>query len=298
MKELKAVISSQSPNLTPADGKIYALRDVTATVDNPSLICASVVSKKIASGANFIVLDVKYGSGAFVKTQKEAFELAKMMIEIGKRLGRKICAVISSMEQPLGKNIGNSLEIIECIEFLKGNYSEDLYEITQKIAQLVLLEAKISKNELEAKKLIREKIQSGEALLKFKEILKAQGGNVKIIDDYSLLPSASSKLEVKAKKSGYISKLDALKIAHAAKLLGAGRDKKEDNIDYGAGVVLGFKKADSIKCGDVLATLYYNNAEDKIDKVNEAKNCVQEAFSISSQPCAPEKLIAKTLTSS
>jgi len=291
ISDIGLAISSQSPNLTPADGKIYSLRDVTATVDNISLICASVVSKKIASGANFIVLDVKYGSGAFIKTPDEAQELAELMIDIGKHLGRSICAVITSMDQPLGTHIGNSLEIIECIEFLKGNYEKDLYEITCEIAMPALLEAKICPNENEAKKLIDEKILSGEALNKFKEMLKAQGGNVDIVNNYSLLPLASQKVEIRAEKDGYVCCLDALKVANAAKLLGSGRDKKEDNIDFGVGIVLGAKISQKVAKGETLATLYVNDTK----RLEEAKQYALDAFVISETFCKPEKLVYKTI---
>ena len=186
IKNIGAAISAQTPNLTPADGKIYALRDVTATVDNKSLICASVVSKKIASGANIIVLDVKYGSGAFIKTKEEARELADLMIRIGAKLNRKIEAVISSMEQPLGTHIGNSLEVIESVEFLKGNYNKDLYEIVLEIAGHTLILAKIAKDFNEAKAMIDKAVKSGSALQKLKEIIKAQGGNPDCTDNYNL----------------------------------------------------------------------------------------------------------------
>ena len=177
IKNIKVAISSQSPNLTPADGKIYALRDVTATVDNKSLICASVVSKKIASGATSIVLDVKYGSGAFLKTPLEAKELADLMVKTGKLLNRNIDVVISSMEQPLGKSVGNSLEVIEAIEFLKGFYAPDLYEITQELAIKTLINCKKANSYDEAKKMIDEVIENKTALNKFREIIIAQGGN-------------------------------------------------------------------------------------------------------------------------
>lgn len=291
IKAIGVAISSQSPNLTPADGKIYALRDVTATVGNKSLICASVVSKKIASGADFIVLDVKYGKGAFIETPEEAEILAQMMIDIGKQLGRKICAVITSMEQPLGTHIGNALEIIESIEFLKGNYQKDLYEVTIEIAALALQEAGICTDKKSAKEFLESKIQSGEALNKFREILKAQGAKLNVVDDYSLLPGAKELVEIKAENSGHIASLDALKIANAAKLLGAGRDKKGDSIDFGVGVVLNVKKSQKVNIGDTLVILYVNDKT----RLNEAKKYAKEAFKISEEPPMCEKLIYKAL---
>ena len=204
IKDIKAAISSQSPNLTPADGKIYALRDVTATVDNKSLICASVVSKKIASGATSIVLDVKYGSGAFLKTVQEAKELAKLMTDTAKLLNKNIDVVISSMEQPLGLCVGNALEVIESIEFLKGKYEKDLYEITFELAAKTLINCKIAKDKKEAKELFDSVINNSKALDKLKQIIKAQKGNVEVIDDYSLFNLGKNIKEIKASKEGYI----------------------------------------------------------------------------------------------
>ncbi len=291
IKDINAAISSQSPNLTPADGKIYALRDVTATVDNKSLICASVVSKKIASGANSIVLDVKYGSGAFIKTKEEACELARLMIETGALLGRKISAIISSMEQPLGTHIGNSLEIIESIEFLKGNYQKDLYDVTLEIAAKTLIAGDFCKTKEEAKEKIDNAIESGLALETFKKIIAYQGANPDIVNDYSLFKQAENSYKLKAQKDGYIEELDALKIARACKLLGAGRDKKTDSIDPSAGCILNKKTGDEIKSGETLLTLYYNDVKD--EKLNEAIDCANKAIIISaSKPYAKELIYA------
>jgi len=279
IKNIGAAISAQTPNLTPADGKIYALRDVTATVDNKSLICASVVSKKIASGANIIVLDVKYGSGAFIKTKEEAKELADLMIKTGAKLKRKISAVISSMEQPLGTHIGNSLEIIESIEFLKGNMNRDLYEIVLEIASNTLISAHLAKDFDEAKKMVDEAIKSGKALNKLREIIKAQKGNPCCVDDYGLFNVGKNKFEIKAAKNGYISKLDALLIAKACKLLGAGRDKKTDSIDFGAGCILNKKTGNKVNTGETLLALYWNDVKD--EKVSEAIEYAKSAFEYS-----------------
>ena len=291
IKEINAAISSQSPNLTPADGKIYALRDVTATVDNKSLICASVEKKKIASGANSIVLDVKYGSGAFIKTKEEAAELAELMIETGALLGRKISAIISSMEQPLGTHIGNSLEIIESIEFLKGNYQKDLYEVTLEIAAKTLIAGGFCKTKEEAKELFDKSISSGAALETFKKIIAYQGANPDITDNYTLFKKAGNSYELKAKKDGYIENIDALKVARACKLLGAGRDKKTDNIDPAAGCILNKKSGDEVKCGETVLTLYYNDI--KSEKLDEAINSADEAVEISTlKPYAKELIYA------
>ena len=278
IKKINAAISSQTPNLVPADGKIYALRDVTATVDNMSLICASVVSKKIASGADIIVLDVKYGSGAFIKTKEDARILADLMIETGARLNKKIDAVISAMEQPLGNCVGNSLEVMEAIEFLKGKMAPDLYEITVEIAARTLMLANLVTDYDMAKNYIDEAIMSGRALNKLAEIIEAQGGDKNVIDDYSLFEIGHNTYEIKAEMGGYISKLDALDVAHACKLLGAGRDKKSDKIDFGAGCVLNKKEGDLVKHNETLATLYFNNVDK--ERLDEAINYAKSAYSI------------------
>ena len=289
IKEINAAISSQSPNLTPADGKIYALRDVTATVDNKSLICASVVSKKIASGANSIVLDVKYGSGAFIKTKEEAAELADLMIETGALLGRKISAIISSMEQPLGTHIGNSLEIIESIEFLKGNYQKDLYEVTLEIVAKTLIAGGFCKTKEEAKELVNKSISTGAAFETFKKIISYQGANPDIVNNYDLFKKAENTYVLKAQDEGYIYETDALKIARACKLLGAGRDKKTDKIDPAAGCILSKKTGDKVNRGDVLLTLYYNDIGEQ--KLNEAIQSAKEAYRITALKPAQRELI-------
>lgn len=278
IRKINAAISSQTPNLVPADGKIYALRDVTATVDNMSLICASVVSKKIASGADIIVLDVKYGSGAFIKTKEEARILADLMIETGARLNKKIDAVISAMEQPLGNCVGNSLEVMEAIEFLKGKMAPDLYEITVEIAARTLMLANLVTDYDMAKNYIDDAIMSGRALNKLSEIIEAQGGDKNVIEDYSLFEIGHNTYEIKAEMGGYISRLNALDIAHSCKLLGAGRDKKSDKIDFGAGCVLNKKEGDLVKHNETLATLYFNNVDK--ERLDEAINYAKIAYSI------------------
>ena len=291
IKDIKVAISSQSPNLTPADGKIYALRDVTATVDNKSLICASVVSKKIASGATSIVLDVKYGSGAFLKTPEKAADMAQLMVKIGKLLNRNIDVVLSSMDQPLGSAVGNSLEVIESIEFLKGNYRKDLYEITLEIAAKTLLNCKKAVSFEEAKKLVDEAISSGKALEKFREIIAHQGGNTNVIENYDLFEKGKNVQKILADKSGYISKMDALDVAYSAKLLGAGRDKKSDSIDYGAGVILNKKVGDYVEKGDVVMELYYNDVNE--EKIATSIKSAREAFEITDNKIEEPKLIYK-----
>ena len=289
INDIKVAISSQSPNLTPADGKIYALRDVSATVDNKSLICASVVSKKIASGANSIVLDVKYGSGAFLKTPQEARELGDLMIKTGKLLNRNIDVVISSMEQPLGITVGNSLEVIEAIEFLKGNYKQDLYDITFELAYKTLLNCKIATSREEAKKMFDEVIENGCALNKLKEIIEYQGGNSEVINNYELFKLGKNKVEIKASEDGYIKELIALEVAHSAKLLGAGRDKKSDSINFGAGIYLNKKVADKVSKDETVMELYFDEVSQT--KLKDAIDIAKNSFKISEDKVELPKLI-------
>lgn len=289
IKEIKAAISSQSPNLTPADGKIYALRDVTATVDNKSLICASVVSKKIASGANSIVLDVKFGDGAFLKTYEEAKELSDLMVKTGKLLNRNIDVVISAMNQPLGRCVGNSLEVIESIEFLKGHYEDDLYEIVEELALKTLLNCKIVDDSKTAKEMIKKSILSGDALNKLKEIISYQKGNTDVINDYGLFNQAKNVYEIKAESNGFITDLKALYVAHSAKLLGAGRDKKSDKIDFSAGVELFKKIGDKVQKDEVIAKMYFNDVEKS--KLDDSIKIINSAFIIGNNEPQKPRLV-------
>ncbi len=291
VKEHGTAIAAQTLSLAPADGKLYALRDVTSTVDIIPLIASSVVSKKTASGASHIILDVKYGSGAFLKTPEEAEILSKTMVEAGKRLNRNICAVISSMNQPLGRAVGNSVEIIETIEFLKGNMEPDLKEITYTLIMAAF--EKIGKiySKEECYKYLDDLIFSGKALDKFKEILQSQNGDISIIDDYSKLPQAGIKYEVKSDTDGFVKNVDALKIAKACKNLGAGREKKSDKIDYSAGIYLTKKYSDEIKKGDTIAIMYTNKQE----TLKEAEQLIKSAFEYSKEKLSSKSLIYKII---
>lgn len=284
VKEINLAIGAQTKGLTPADGILYSLRDVTGTVDNVSLIASSVISKKIASGAENIVLDVKCGNGAFMKEPKDAVHLAKLMVEIGKHLGRKVIAVITSMNEPLGRAVGNSLEVIEACEFLKGNCKTgEVYELTYEFAILTLLQYKICKDRESAKEYIDELINSGKALNKFKELVKAQGGLAEALDDYSKLPTAKMQIEVKSDKDGFVENINAYKIALACKLLGAGREKKTDAIDLSVGVYLNKKSGEKVNKGEVLYTIYSNDET----KTTQCRDLCNEAYSITTNE--PEK---------
>ncbi len=292
VKKINVAIASQTQNLTPADGKLYALRDVTATVDSMPLIASSVVSKKIASGAKNIILDVKYGSGAFMKTPEEAVQLSKLMVNIGKILNKSITAVITSMEEPLGRAVGNSLEIIESIEFLKGNIKEgDVAELTYSFASIALVQLGMYHDKSAAKAYLKELVHSGKALEKLKELIAAQGGNPDIVNNYDLFDLPAYKVECEAKKSGYVHNIDAYKIAYACKILGAGRDRKTDPIDYSVGVYLNKKSGQGVNEGDVLYTIYSNDPE----KTKIAQRYCDEAFDIAKDKPVQQNMIYKII---
>lgn len=288
VKNINVAIASQTQKLTPADGKLYALRDVTATVDSMPLIASSVVSKKIASGADNIILDVKYGSGAFMTTPDSAVKLSELMVKIGKKLQKSITAVVTSMEEPLGKAIGNSLEVIESIEFLKnGNCGEDLRDLTYEFGAIALVQVGKFDTIEKAREILEYKIKSGEALNKFRELIAAQGGDSSVIDDYTKFPNAKYSIEIPSSNTGFLSKINAYKIAYACKILGAGRERKTDSIDYSVGIYLNKKHGDFCNKGETLYTIYSNDEE----KSKIAKNICDEAFEFVSQEPKKVKLI-------
>lgn len=288
VKKINLAIGAQTKGLTPADGILYALRDVTGTVDNVSLIASSVISKKIASGAENIVLDVKCGKGAFMKEPKDAVKLSQLMVQIGNHLGRKVIAVITSMDEPLGRAIGNSLEIIEACEFLKGNLKDgEVYELTYELAILTLLQYKICQTREEARNKIDEIISSGLAINKFKELVTAQGGLAEALEDYTKLPTARDKVEVASEKTGVVENIDAYKVALACKLLGAGREKKTDKIDLSVGVYLNKKSGEYVQKGETLYTIYSNDEA----KTEACRTLCDEAFEIADYEPPKKKLI-------
>ncbi len=290
VEKIGVAVVGQSGNLAPADKKLYALRDVTATVDCIPLIASSIMSKKLAAGAKTIVLDVKCGSGAFMKTLEDARKLADEMEKIGKNCGRNVVAVITNMDIPLGNAVGNALEVKEVIDLLKGNGPEDLKEECVCLcSNIIALEEKISIDE--AKKKVEEVLANGKAFEKFKEWIKAQGGNINMIENPELLPSADYIYELKAEESGYLTAMDAEKIGIASVMLGAGREKKDDPIDYSAGIIIKKKPGDKVDKGDVLAVLH---ASDEKKFADAAKTYVS-AISISDKPKEKESLIFERL---
>lgn len=291
VNELKLAVIGQSGNLTPADQKIYALRDVTATVDSIPLIASSIMSKKIAAGADAIVLDVKSGDGAFMKTMEESKALAKAMVAIGEQVGRNTMAIISDMSQPLGKAIGNALEVKEAIDTLKGEGPEDLTELCLTLgSQMVLVGGKADTLE-EAREQLEKVIENGQALELFGDLIAAQGGNRAVIDDVSLLPQAAHQIPVTAEKSGYITKIEADDIGIAAMLLGAGRATKEDEIDLAVGIMLNKKVGDYVTKGESLATIYANTTD-----VARSQELIGEHIHIQDEKVAPPILIGDIIT--
>ncbi|MFZ5597656.1 MAG: pyrimidine-nucleoside phosphorylase [Bacillota bacterium] len=260
VRKIGLAIVAQTGNLVPADKKLYALRDVTATVDSTPLIASSVMSKKLASGADAIVLDVKAGRGAFMKTPEEAEELARLMVDIGKGLGRRVVALISAMDQPLGRTVGNALEVREAIQTLRGEGPDDLRDICLEIGSEMMLLAQKAQSAEEARLILEKNISSGRALDKFAEMIKCQGGNTAVLDNLDIMPAASKTETVFAGEDGFLAVTDAMKIGLSAMNLGAGRTAKDSKIDLGAGLVLHKKVGEKVKRGDPLATLYHNNA--------------------------------------
>ncbi len=286
VKETGVAVVGQTGNLTPADKKLYALRDVTATVDSIPLIASSIMSKKLAAGAKTIVLDVKCGSGAFMKTPEDAKALSLEMVKIGNNCGRNTAALITDMDKPLGNNIGNSLEVIEAIDVLKGNGPEDLKEVCLSLAtEIVALSKEVSKDE--ARTLCEGSLNSGKAFEKFKEWITAQGGNGKWLDNTELFPKSKFSYEIKSENEGYIASMDAEKIGITSVILGAGRETKNDSIDMSAGIILRKKTGDKINKGDTVATLYSNNKT----SFTCAEERFLEAITVSSEKPVPKKLI-------
>lgn len=290
VNNIRISVVGQTGDLAPADKKLYALRDVTATVSCIPLIASSIMSKKIAGGADAIVLDVKYGDGAFMKSIEDAEKLAKTMVDIGDMVNRKTIAVISNMNEPLGFAIGNSLEVKEAIDTLNGRGPKDLEEVCIELAANMLYLAKCGEiSELKIK--LKELLNNGKAFNKFKEFISAQGGDIKSIEDVSLLPGAKVMKKYVAKRSGYISKIEAEKLGIASMMLGGGRAKKTDNIDYGVGIVLEKKVGEFVKEGESLLTLHINNE----DKVNDVIELLDTAYDYVDSEVKKEKLIAKVI---
>ena len=283
-------VISQTGNLTPADKKLYALRDVTATIESIPLLTSSIMSKKLAAGAKNIVLDVKYGSGAFMKTVKDAEILAETMVKIGKSCGRNVTAVLTNMDIPLGSNIGNALEVKEAVRVIQGKQNDELTEVCVTLAaEMVSQVRKIPSDE--ARTLVTDAVSNGSAFEKMKEWIAAQGGDVNCLYNTDLLPDAPLKYPVISDKTNYITGTDAQLIGHAAMILGAGRASKEDAIDLSAGIVMNKKPGDFIKEGDTICTLHTSSA----DNIPSAEAEIRKAVIFGNKPPKPKPLIYKII---
>jgi pyrimidine-nucleoside phosphorylase len=272
----------QTAEIAPADKKMYALRDVTGTVENRSLICASIMSKKLAEGCDALVLDVKVGSGAFLKTEEDAALLAELMVETGRRMGKQVVALLTDMNQPLGRTAGNAMEVVESLEVLSGAGPEDLRELCLVLAAWMLFLGERVNSVEAGKRLAAELIASGQAREKFREIVKQQGGDTRVVDDPKLLPRAAHTLDVAAAADGYIAATQCEQLGVAVVVLGGGREKKEDSVDPAVGLVFRKRNGDRIARGEPLCTLHYNSAA----RLDEARRLIETAYMIAPQPPA------------
>jgi len=292
VKKVGASIISPTLDLAPADKKLYALRDVTGTIDSIPLIVSSIMSKKLAAGADAIVLDVTTGSGAFMPEYKDALKLGKIMVDIGVELGKEAMAVISNMDEPLGFAIGNSLEVKEAIEVLKNRGPEDLRNLCLELGAYMLKLGGAAKNYEEGRNRLEKILKEGTAISKLKEIIAAQGGNPKIIDKPELLPHAKHCTKIKAVMSGYIQKIDSRLVGESAMLLGAGREKKESKIDLSVGITLKKKVGSRVNANEDLAEVYYNDSK----KLKKAKNKLFSSFIIGNKNPKKLPLILATIS--
>lgn len=279
-------VIGQSEHLVPADKKLYSLRDVTATVNSIPLIASSIMSKKIASGADAIVLDVKTGSGAFMEEEEDAKQLARTMVDIGNRVGKETLAIISSMNQPLGMAIGNALEVKEAIETLKGKGPKDLTELSLELGSQMVVLAKKTKTKKEARIMLEENLYNGQAISNFKTLIESQGGNGNIVEDVSLLPKAPFQFDIQSGTSGYVIELIANRIGKAALLLGAGRKTKESIIDLSVGILLHKKLGDKVEKGDTLFTIHANSAD-----YLEVKKLLLDSIKLGDNPIETQLII-------
>lgn len=286
-------ITGQTGQLAPADKKLYALRDVTATVPSIPLIVASIMSKKLAAGLDALVLDVKWGKGAFMKTVEDAQELARNMVEVGVRMGKGMAALITDMNQPLGRTAGNTLEVIESIETLKGNGPEDIVELTMALTARMLVLAGKAQDHVEALGVLQSHIQSGKALDIFRKMVELQGGNPKVIDDYRLMPFATIKEEVPSSKAGTVAGVDADRIGRACLILGAGRKKTDDVVDFAVGVSDLLKIGEKVAKGQPIAVIHANDEA----QLREARQMIDAAFNISDDATPPPPLVTDMILS-
>jgi pyrimidine-nucleoside phosphorylase len=281
----------QTAEIAPADRKLYALRDVTGTVESPYLICASIMSKKLAEGIDALVLDVKTGSGAFMKSDQDAAFLAELMVETGERMSKRVVALITDMDQPLGNMIGNALEVVEVIEVLRGRGPDDLRELCLELAGWMLHVGGVSKTVADGKEKSAALISSGAALEKFRRMIELQGGDARVIDDAKRLPQAQNIMQVSSAKSGCVSSMQCEQIGTACVILGGGRERKEDSVDPSVGIVLHKKIGDPVAVGEPLATIYYNAEA----RAMRARQLIEASCQVSDSAPAPRPLIHRVI---
>ncbi len=291
LREVGLCFIGQSAEVAPADGKLYSLRDVTATVDSVPLIASSIMSKKLTVGSDALVLDVKVGAGAFMKKQVDARRLAQMMVGIGRRVDRRVQALITDMTQPLGYAVGNAVEVMEASQVLHNEGPDDLKRLSLELAARMIFLAKLVPTLDDARELALQKLADGSAFRKLRDVVQAQGGDPKSLDKFELLPNATGMREIASPRAGYVTAIDAEDIGLASGLMGAGRDKKEDKIDPAVGMILEAKIGDKVEAGSVLCRLYYTKEE----QVDEAADMVEDAFRISSQKPDPRELILEVV---
>ncbi len=284
----------QTAEIAPADRKLYALRDVTGTVESPYLICASIMSKKLAEGIDALVLDVKTGSGAFMKNEKDAVFLAELMVETGERMGKQMVALITDMDQPLGNMIGNSLEVEEVIDVLHGNGPEDLRELCLELAGWMLYLGRATETVKDGKDRSAQLISSGQALARFRRMIELQGGDPKVVEDKNRLPRAKDRMEVSSAKVGILSSMQCEQIGTACVILGGGRERKEDSVDPSVGIVLHKKVGDRVAVGETIATIHYNVQS----KAERARQLIEQSCSIGESLPARRPLIHRVIQKS
>ncbi|MGD1093747.1 MAG: thymidine phosphorylase [Bryobacteraceae bacterium] len=287
----KLAFLGQTPQIAPADGKLYSLRDSTATVESIPLIASSIMSKKLAVGLDALVLDVKVGAGAFMKRQVDARRLAQMMVGIGRRMDKRVQALITDMNQPLGFAIGNALEVMEVSQTLQNVGPTDLTRLSLELASRMIYLAKLAPSLEEAREIAQKKLLDGSGYRKLKEVISAQGGNPQVLDRFELLPNATGAREISSPRAGYVSAIDAEYIGQASAMIGAGRDTKDDSIDPAVGVILEVKVGQKIDAGGVLCRLYYTSEE----RVEDAAQLVEDAFRISSSAPEDRELILEVV---
>lgn len=292
LAEHKLAFIGQTAEIAPADGKLYSLRDATATVESIPLIASSIMSKKLAVGLDALVLDVKVGAGAFMKKQVDARRLAQMMVGIGRRLDKRVQALITDMNQPLGYAIGNALEVMEVSQTLQNAGPADLTRLSLELAARMIFLGKITKTLDEARELAQSKLLDGSGYRKFKDVIAAQGGNPQVLDRFELLPNATGAQEITTSRGGYISGIDAALIGQASAMIGAGRDTKEDAIDPAVGVILEVKVGQKIDPGSILCRIYHTSDE----RLESAAELVEDAFKISQQPVDERDLILEVVS--